>query len=128
MELIGEHIYTKNIKSDKLEIKFYKVLGFKKGTKSVLEVENINLHLSDFIKRYITRNPNGIDPMKDYNNEIYTFMRYSCQVTVSHEINKSTIRLGKTSGYLIGGEKYFIGKLCDGVQNFDCNITHFVND
>jgi hypothetical protein len=115
---MSEYIYTKDIKCDKLEIKLYKVLGPKKGTKTVLHVQSINLILSDFTKRYVTVNPNGIDPMRDYSNEIYTLKRYTCKVKIGDPSIKTTIRADK---------KYSQG-LPDELQILDCHFTNFVND
>jgi hypothetical protein len=113
-----EYIYIKTKKFDKIDILLYKVFGLKKGTKNILKVQRVDLILSDFQKRIITENPHGINPMKDYNNQIYTYVKYTCHMKKLDTCTNEYIDLRKI--------KFKNGNLSDGFQEYNHhNFNHY---
>lgn len=80
-----KYVIIKKIENDKLDIKIYKVIGPKKRTKTLTTVEKLDVLLTNIEKQYVVVNPNNINPLRDYNNQIQYYTRYSCNVVVQSD-------------------------------------------
>ena len=80
-----KYVIIKKIENDRLDIKIYKVIGPKKNTKTLTTVEKLDVLLTNFGKQFVVINPNKINPLRDYNNEIQYYTRYSCNVVVQSD-------------------------------------------